>query len=142
MDTAALGAELFSGFYNVNDPARASALVAERVADRFVDHSPAFGAPPTKQGFAGTVAFINSAFRQRYSVERVVRQGDTQVAIWRADVEHVGQFLHVAPTGKAFSIQGLTAYEVNDGQITAHWEQFDVLTILTTLGIVPPPGQG
>lgn len=140
MSSNPLGAELFSGFYNINDPARASELVAQRVADDFVDHSPAFGAPATKEGFGHTVAFINSAFRQRYDVQHLISENDRHVAIWRAEVAHVGQFMHLPASHKTFSITGITAYELGDGLITAHWEQFDVLAILTALGIVPPLG--
>ena len=132
------GTGLFADFYNVNDAAKAAQLVAQRLADDFVDHAPAFGASPDKAGFAGTVGFINSAFQQDYQVERIVEQGETVVAIWHADVIHIGQFLHVAPTQRRFRLNGITAYTLRDGQITAHWEQFDVLAILVTLGVVPP----
>lgn len=131
------GPDLFTGFYNINDPERASRVVSQRLAESFVDHSPAFGAPPTKAGFDASVRFINSAFRQKYQVDRMIEQGDTVVAIWHADTEHVGQFLHVPASGKRFVVKGITAYSLSDGKITAHWEQFDQLAILTVLGIVP-----
>jgi hypothetical protein len=34
------GTKLFSGFYSVNDPAIAAKIVAERLAEDFLDHSP------------------------------------------------------------------------------------------------------
>lgn len=134
------GERLFADFYNCNDPAVAARLAEERLADDFIDHSPVFGATPDKAGFIQSVGFINSAFRQHYHVERMIEQGDTVVAIWTATGEHVGQFMHVAPTGARFPLKGITAYALRDGRITAHWEQFDVLAILTALGIVPPLG--
>lgn len=130
--------ELFTGFYNVNDPAIAAEVVAERLADDFVDHSPVFGASADKAGFSRTVSYINATFRQNYVVERLVEQGDIVVAIWSAESEHVGQFLHVPASGKRFTVHGITAYSLRGGKVTAHWEQFGVLTILTELGIVPP----
>jgi predicted ester cyclase len=60
------------------------------------------------------------------------------VGIWHAEVEHVGQFMHLAATGRRFRLNGITAYSLRGGKITAHWEQFDLLTLLVTLGIVPP----
>ncbi|MBX8474617.1 ester cyclase [Pseudomonas cichorii] len=134
------GAELFTGFYNINDPEAAALIVAERLAEDFVDSSPAFGAPANKAGFASTVRFINSAFHQVYHVDRIIEQDDVVVAIWHADVEHVGQFLHVPPTGKHFQVNGITAYSLKNGLVTRHWEQFDVLAILTNLGVAPPVG--
>lgn len=132
------GEELFTGFYNINDPAIAAEVVAERLASDFVDYSPVFGASPDKVGFSQSVSYINAAFRQKYIVERLIEQGDTIVAIWSAESEHVGQFLHVPASGKRFTVNGITAYSLSGGKVTAHWEQFGVLTILTELGIVPP----
>ncbi len=134
------GDDLFAGFYNVNDRAAARKLVAERVSDHFVDHSPVFGASPDKVGFADTVAAINSAFAQEYRIVRTIEQGDTVVGIWEAAVEHVGPFLGVPPTGRQFRLQGITAYALRDGLVTDHWEQFAVVKILTELGILPPLG--
>ncbi len=130
-------AGLFADFYNANDPARAAQLVEERVAPDFVDHTPAFGAPPTKEGFRSTVSFINSAFKQSYRVERMISEGDVHVGIWVAEVEHVGPFMGVPPRGARFDVKGITAYQLRDGQIVAHWEQFDVPAILGALGLLP-----
>lgn len=133
--------ELFAGFYNVNDPIRAAALVDERVSDDFVDHAALAGAPTTKAGFRATVEAINTAFRQHYVVEHIVSEGDgsdgMHVGIWTAQVEHVGPFLGVPATGKRFPVKGLTAYRVRDGKIMEHWEQFDLLAIMQNLGLVP-----
>ena len=134
------GVGLFTDFYNGNDAAAAMQLVADRVSDSFVDHSPVFGATADKAGFAGSVGFINTAFQQKYNVLRMIEEGNTVVAIWDADVTHVGPFLHLEATGRSFRLEGITVYELNNGLVTAHWEKFDVLTILTALGIVPPLG--
>ncbi|WP_404366011.1 hypothetical protein AB5I39_10015 [Sphingomonas sp. MMS24-J45] len=63
MSTNLFGAGLFADFYNANDPQAAARLVAERVAESFVDHAPIFGASPDKAGFAGAVSAMNAAFR-------------------------------------------------------------------------------
>jgi len=134
------GTSLFTDFYNGNDPVRAMQLVEERLAADFVDHAAAFGASPDKAGFAATVGLINTAFKQCYIVERLIEQDQTVVAIWTAEVSHVGTFMGVEPTGRTFQLQGITAYELRDGLIVRHWEKFDVVTILTTLGIIPSLG--
>ncbi|MDR9837800.1 ester cyclase [Herbaspirillum huttiense] len=134
------GVELFSDFYNYNDAAKASQIVSERVSDSFVDHAAVFGAAPDKAGFTRSVAFINSAFSQKYNVLKTIEQNNIVVAIWNAEVVHTGQFLHLPPTGKTFRLEGITAYELHEGLVTAHWEKFDVLAMLTALGIVPEIG--
>lgn len=135
------GHGLFADLYNVNNPARAAGLVEGRVAPSFVDHTPAFGAPPNKAGFAATVSMINAAFRQAYRVERVVSQDAVHVGIRSAEVEHVGPFLGVPPARACLTVRGITAYELRDGWIVGHWEQFDVPAILGALGLFPPAGQ-
>lgn len=135
------GSDLFTGFYNSNDAEIASQLVEQRLSGSFKDHSPVFGAKPTKAGFEASVRFINSAFKQVYHVDRMIEEGDTVVAIWHAKVEHVGEFLHLPATGKQFSLNGITAYSLSDGKITGHWEQFDQLAMLQALGIIPAFGK-
>lgn len=132
---------LFSDFYNANDPTKAAALVEARVSPSFVDHAPIFGVPSDKAGFKQGVTVMNQAFRQQYDVERIVSEGSMRVAIWRSTATHIGPLLGVPATGKSFIVTGITAYEIADDLITAHWEQFDALTILTELGIVSLPGQ-
>jgi predicted ester cyclase len=140
MSTNPFGAGLFADFYNANDPQAAAGLVAERVSDSFVDHAPIFGAATDKAGFGGAVSAMNAAFRQDYVVEHLVSEGQMHVAIWRSQATHVGALLGVEPTGKTFTVRGITAYAVENGLITAHWEQFDAVTILTELGIIPAMG--
>lgn len=132
---------LFSDFYNVNEPSAAAALVRERVRDDFVDHAAMFGAEPTKAGFETSVALINGAFRQDYRVERIISEGDARdgihAAIWSAELEHVGPFMDIPASGKRFGITGITVYQLQDGRIAAHWEHFDVVTIMQNLGMLP-----
>lgn len=131
--------EVFTGFYNINDPAKAATLVDEFLLDGFTDFSPAFGSTPDKAGFRQTVAYINQAFRQQYTVEKLIQEGNQYVAVWQSEVTHVGEFMGMPPSQKQFQIRGITIYEIVDGRIQSHWEQFDVLTILQNLGIVQLP---
>ncbi len=137
MTSNPFGHGLFADFYNANNPQQALRLVQERVSADFVDHSPAFGAAPTRDGFAATVSLINSALRQNYRVERTVSEGATHVGIWTAKAQHVGPLMGVPASGVRFEVKGITAYELRDGLIVAHWEQFDVPAILGALGLLP-----
>ena len=129
-------ATFFEAFYNANDPVRATALVTELLSEDFTDHSPAFGATPDKAGFSQTVALLNRAFRQRYRVTRLLRDGDLHVGIWYSDAQHVGELMGAAPTGLTVPVEGITIYEIVDEKIRAHWEQFSVLPLLQQLGVV------
>ena len=50
---------------------------------------------------------------------------------------HLGSLLGVAASGTKLQVKGITAYELRDGLIVAHSEQFDVHVILKALGQLP-----
>jgi len=135
------GTDLFTAFYNSNDAEIAAELVEQRLSSSFIDYSPVFGAEPNRVGFQASVRFINTAFKQVYHVERMIEEGDTVLAIWHAEVEHVGQFLHLPATGKQFTLNGITIYSLSEGKITGHWEQFDQLAMLQALDLIPTFGK-
>lgn len=126
----------FEGFYNSSDDDYAIALVDELIADHFVDHSPQFGSSPDKAGKKRTVALVRTAFKQHFMVEKYVVQAPMVVGIWHSSVIHHGDFLGIPATGKQFVVRGITAYEIIDGQIVGHWEQFDQVGIMRELDLL------
>lgn len=136
MSKQEIAEKYFENFYNVNNPTEAAALADELVSANFVDHSPAFGATPDKNGFKQTVGFINSTFEQQFKVEQLIIENDLYVGIWKATVKHIGELMGVAPTGKQFEVNGITVYRIANDKITEHWEQFEIAKIMQTLGVI------
>ena len=51
---------------------------------------------------------------------------------------HRGDFLGVAPTGKAIHFETVDAMRVRDGKITDHWGVANLYSVLQQLGQLPP----
>lgn len=107
-----------------------------------IDHA---GVPEVLRGrdaFKGFIAAFRSAFPDVHgTVEDVVAAGD-KVAVrlaWRGT--HRGEFQGIAPTGKSFTVRGSAIYHLTGNRIAAAWAEFDNLSLLQQLGVVPTPGQ-
>jgi len=131
-----IGEKYFGSFFNAKSPEIGGALVDKLVADDFVDYAPFFGNTPDKAGFKKTVASINAAFEEKYVVDKVIIEKDIYVAIWHSDAKHIGEFMGVPATNKEFRVTGITIYKIVNGKIKAHWEQFDVVTMMKALGMM------
>ena len=51
---------------------------------------------------------------------------------------HRGEFLGIAPTGKAIQFETVDAMRVRDGKITDHWGVANLYSVLQQLGQLPP----
>src|SRR5262249_13316176 len=62
--------------------------VADAVlSEGFVNHNPAFGHPPTREGYTQTVAQFRAAFPDFVmAVEDLIADGDTVAVRWRATI--------------------------------------------------------
>jgi predicted ester cyclase len=129
-------APLFEDFYNAADVDQALSIAQTRLAEDFVDNSPWFDSSADKAGFLRTLGIVHLAFRQKYKVKQVWQDGDTLIADWTAEVTHIGEFLGISATQKQFALRGITIYQIRDGLVTAHWEQFDQMVMLKALGIL------
>lgn len=60
---------------------------------------------------------------------------DVRVAVrWSGSVTHEGPFHGIEPTGRRIDVSGINFYAIDDGQISAEWEQMDSLGMLQQLG--------
>jgi steroid delta-isomerase-like uncharacterized protein len=75
----------------------------------------------------------------RSTVEAQVAEGDKVVTRWRARGTHRGELGPIAPTGRAFEIEGVTIERIAGGRITEVWVARDELGLLRQLGLVPEP---
>jgi steroid delta-isomerase-like uncharacterized protein len=89
-------------------------------------------------GMQQFLAMIHSAFPDwRVEIEDLVAEGGTVAVRWRGEVTHQGVFHGIAPTGRRITVTGINFYRVEDGKVTAEWEQTDSLGMLQQLGALP-----
>ena len=82
----------------------------------------------------------------RWTLERVIAEGDWVAVQWSMRGTHTGDFAHPtfgsAPaSGKVIQMTYMDHYRIADGRIAEAWEVRDALALLQQLGVIQPPGQ-
>jgi steroid delta-isomerase-like uncharacterized protein len=110
----------------------------------FVNHNPAFGHPPTRDGYKQTVAQFREAFPDLcMTVEDSLAEGDKATVRFRAQGTHHGPFGAFRASGRSIDFTGTATALVNDGQIVELWVNGDLLGLLQQLGaVIAPPTEG
>jgi len=110
-------------------------LFDELFADDFVDHTPQPGTTPDKAGVLVLYKRLRDAFpdfRPEIHWQTVDSDIVTTYKIYHGT--HLGDFLGVAPTGKAVQFETVDAMRVRDGKITDHWGVANLYSVLQQLG--------
>jgi steroid delta-isomerase-like uncharacterized protein len=106
----------------------------------FVNHNPAFGHPPTRDGYKQTVAQFRQAFPDLcMSVEDLLGEGDKVTVRFRAQGTHLGPFGAFPASGRRVDFTGTGTALVRDGQIAELWVNGDLLGLVQQLGAVIAP---
>ena len=74
---------------------------------------------------------------QRKVEDQVTDDIHTVVTRWTATGSHQGHFMGIAPTGKRFTITGISIHRIADGKIVEEWQEWDSLGLMQQLGVVP-----
>ncbi|MBV9278542.1 MAG: ester cyclase [Chloroflexi bacterium] len=111
----------------------------ELIAPDYVNHSaPLPDLTPGPEGLKQTVAAVRRAFPDvHYTIEDMVIGRNKAALRVTMRGTHRGEFLGVAPTGRAIEVQEHPIEHLRDGQIVAHWHQIDDLGLQRQLGLLP-----
>lgn len=110
-------------------------------APDYVNHDPAPGKPPDREGLFSTLKLFKSAFTNTtIRIEEIVEEGDTLAWRWRYRADHTGDFMGVPATGKQVAMSGISIFRFRDGKIVEGWNNMDMIGLMTQLGAVPAPG--
>ncbi len=106
----------------------------------FVNHNPAFGHAPTRDGYKRTVAQFREAFPDLcMTVEDALAEGDKVALRFRAQGTHRGAFGAFQASGRSIDFTGTATALVRDGQIVELWVNGDLLGLLQQLGAAIRP---
>jgi len=98
---------------------------------------------PAPQGIDGVKGLINSlrmAFPDLHAtVDEQVAEGDKVVSRVTMTGTHHGEFMGIPPTGKSFSIPGVSIWKVQDGMLISEWVNWDSMGMMQQLGLAPAP---
>ena len=117
----------------------------EYLADNFVQHTEAHH-ESGKQDRDGMKATMSEAVKAipdlRFTVERLVAEGDYVVSHWTIQGTHTGRHKHrhadehLEGTGAEADIRGMSLYRIQDGKIAEQWTYDTHLDFLIAAGAI------
>lgn len=106
-----------------------------------VDHDPAPGQGPGREGFRTFWHTLTTAFPDAQIAPATLAADDEQVCVvYTLTGTHRGDFQGVAPTGRRIEVRGIQVGRFRDGKIVERWGSSDELGIMTQLGAQPDGG--
>ncbi|HVS87075.1 MAG TPA: ester cyclase [Candidatus Acidoferrum sp.] len=114
--------------------------LADELFARTYDHhdvsTPDFGRGPESEKKRATL--YRTAFPDvRLTIEDIIAEGETVVARWSCRGTHKGDLSGIAPTGKQFTISGVTIARFANGKMVEGWVNWNALGLMQQLGVVP-----
>jgi len=115
----------------------------ELFAPNYVHHdssTPDAGRGPESEKKRATL--YRTAFPDlRLTIEDIIAEGETVMARWSCRGTHKGDLSGIAPTGKQFTISGISIARIANGKMAEGWVNWDALSLMQQLGVVPELGK-
>jgi len=110
----------------------------EIVALNYVNHNPAHGQAPGREGLKAFATLFSTAFPDcHFTIEDQIAEGDNVVSRFTMTGTHQSEFAGVPATGKPVNMTGISIHRVTGGQIQEGWLNFDALGMMQQLGAIP-----
>lgn len=115
----------------------------ESFAEDAVDHDPAPGQGPGREGYRTFWKTLTTAFPDAHIEPAHLVADDENVAIaYTLSGTHKGDFQGVAATGKRIEVRGVQIGRFENGKIVERWGSTDEAGIMEQIGASPQPGDG
>lgn len=110
----------------------------ELIADDIVDHDPAPGQAPGREGIEEFVTMMRSAFPDlQTTIDEIIAEGDYVAFRYTIEGTHQGEFMGIEPTGNRVSVTAMEMLRFADGKMVDRWGNTDQLGMLQQLGAIP-----
>lgn len=107
-------------------------------AENAVDHDPAPGQGPGREGFRAFFTELTTAFPDaKIKPAQMVADDDNVAVAYTLTGTHQGDFNGIAATGKKIEVRGVQIGRFEGGKIVERWGSSDELGILQQLGVDP-----
>ena len=84
-------------------------------------------------------AFVRAFPNIRIQIHELIEEGDKVAARYTCTGLNTGDGLGFAPTHRAATFTGMAIVRIENGKAVEAWNNFDQLTMLQQLGVVPAP---
>jgi steroid delta-isomerase-like uncharacterized protein len=114
-------------------------LANELFSPNYAHHDPStpdVGRGPESEKKRATL-YRNAFPDLRLTVEDLIAGGETVVARWSCHGTHKGELDGILPTGRQFTITGVTITRFENGKMAEGWVNWDALGMMQQLGVVP-----
>ena len=109
----------------------------ELIADDIVDHDPAPGQAPGREGIEEFVTMMRSAFPDlQTTIDEIIAEGDYVAFRYTIEGTHQGEFMGIEPTGNRVSVTAMEMLRFADGKMVDRWGNTDQLGMLQQLGAI------
>jgi steroid delta-isomerase-like uncharacterized protein len=136
-DNKSLILELTEALWNRKD----LSAVDRYLAEDYVQSDPPLGFTPDREGFRRWVGVVTAAFPDLdWKTETIMAEGDKVATRWTVRGTHRREFFGVPATNKEMEITGLSVDLLEAGKVKQSWVQWDQLSLLQQLGLIPEPG--
>lgn len=110
-------------------------IADEIVATNYVNHNPAPGEAPGREGLKAFVAYLRRAFADFHiAIEDQVAEGDKVVTRFTISGRHAGEFAGIPASGKLATVTAMSIHRIDGGQIQESWLNWDALGLIQQLG--------
>lgn len=148
--TAELSRRIFEDVWNRKD----LDAIDEIIAADYVHHDAS--SPAVPRGTEGYKQFVKSymnafpdahftiddAFTAGQNEDGESTAGRSEVTRWTVAGTHQGELAGILPTGRRFSVSGISIARVANGKIIESWNNWDALGLMQQLGVVPTEAKG
>jgi len=114
-------------------------ILNEYLSENFIEHNPAPGIPPTRDGWKQLFKMFAEATPGYHVIDDLIAENDKVVAHITAYGTHVGTIFGIPATNREFSMKAIVIWRLKNGKITEHWAQSDMLGMMMQLGALPQP---
>ena len=115
-----------------------SDAAVQSFAENAVDHDPAPGQGPGREGFRAFFTELTTAFPDaKIKPAQMVADDDNVAVAYTLTGTHQGDFNGIAATGKKIEVRGVQIGRFEGGKIVERWGSSDELGILQQLGVDP-----
>ena len=114
-------------------------VAEELYAPNYTHHDPStpdFGRGPESERKRAT--HYRTAFPDlKLTIEDIIAEGETVMARWSCRGTHKGDLSGIAPTGKQFTISGVTIARLTNGKLAEGYVNWEALGLMQQLGVAP-----
>ena len=116
-------------------------ILDELVAEDYLDHNPPPfpGLKPGREGLKQAFKMFWDATPGYHQIEDMIAEGDKVVTRLTSYGKHEKDLPGAPATGNEMKMTSITIHRIANGKLVEKWAEKDMISLLTQIGVMPPP---